>query len=206
MRVKICGMTHPEDVAAAVKAGADAVGFIVYHGSKRFVPLDRASALASAVPPYVQRVAVTVNASHADLEAIRATAQFDWIQLHGDETPEACRDLAAKGFRIMKALGLPRALSAPPPAQYGVPAFLLDKASAAYGGTGEAFDWNLAAAFQQEAGVPCVLSGGLTPENVVQAIRTVHPYAVDVCSGVEASPGRKDHGKLLEFIRLCRSN
>jgi phosphoribosylanthranilate isomerase len=206
MRVKICGMTHAEDVAAAVEAGADAVGFILYHRSKRFVSLDEAVELARHVPPYVQRVAVTVNASLEELAAIRASAQFDWIQLHGDESPELCRDLAARGFRILKALGLPRALPAPPAAHYGVPAFLLDKAAPEYGGTGETFDWNLAVAFQNEAGVPCVLSGGLTPENVVQAIGTVHPYAVDVCSGVESVPGRKDHAKMLKFITLCRSN
>lgn len=206
MRVKICGMTHAEDVAAAVEAGADAVGFILYHRSKRFISLDQAVELARRVPPYVQRIAVTVNASLEELAAIRASAQFDWIQLHGDESPELCRDLAAKGFRILKALGLPRALSAAPLAHYGVPAFLLDKAAAEYGGTGETFDWNLAVAFQKEAGVPCVLSGGLTPENVVQAIATVHPYAVDVCSGVESVPGRKDHSKMQKFITLCRSN
>jgi len=201
MRVKICGITNRDDAFHAVESGADALGFILYPGSKRHIPAERAWEIASGLPPFVQRVAVVVNATAGELEAIREAAPFDLWQLHGGESAEFCRGL--KGFRLVKALGFPQQQKIDP-AEYPVEAFLLDKASPQHGGTGESFDWDLGREFVKTAGKPCILSGGLTPENVVQAIQTVQPYAVDVCSGVEARPGQKDHRKVEEFIALCR--
>jgi len=202
MRVKICGITNREDALQAVDAGADALGFILYPGSKRYISPEKAWAIAAELPPFVQRVAVAVNASVHELEAWRHSAPFDLWQLHGDESMEFCRGL--KGFRLIKALGFPVQQQITPEV-YSVSAFLLDKASPQHGGTGESFDWILGRDFVRTSGKPCILSGGLTPENVVQAIQTVRPYAVDVCSGVEAKPGLKDHRKVEEFIALCQT-
>jgi phosphoribosylanthranilate isomerase len=147
---------------------------------------------------------VVVDAGAAELEAWKKIAPFDLWQLHGQESAEFCREVKDRGFRVIKALGFPLRQKISPEA-YPVAAFLLDKASPQHGGTGESFDWSLGSGFVKTAGKPCILSGGLTPENVVQAIQTVQPYAVDVCSGVEAQPGRKDRRKVEEFIALCRT-
>lgn len=204
MRVKICGITNREDALHAVEAGADALGFILFPGSKRFITPEKAWAIAADLPPFVQRVGVVVDAGDAELELWRKASPFDLWQLHGQESPEFCRGLKGRGFRVVKALGFPLREKILPES-YPVAAFLLDKASPRHGGTGESFDWTLGSAFARAAGKPCILSGGLTPENVVQAIQTMQPYAVDVCSGVEAQPGRKDRRKVEEFISLCRT-
>ena len=205
VRVKICGITSAADAIAAADAGADALGFILYPKSKRYVAPEKIRGLVENLPPYVQRVAVTVNAAPEEIAAMEKLAAFDVWQLHGDETPEAVRALQPR--RLVKALHLPLGAGHPPAEAYAVDALLLDTPSAEYGGTGKTFDWKLAAEFRARAPKPVILSGGLTPENVAEAIRVVQPYAVDVSSGVEADgvAGKKDHAKLRDFIQACKA-
>jgi phosphoribosylanthranilate isomerase len=205
VRVKICGITSAADALAAAEAGADALGFILYPKSKRHVAPEKVRALVEELPPYVQRVAVTVNAAPEEIAAMEKLAVFDVWQLHGDETPESVRSLRPR--RLVKALHLPLQAGHPRAEAYAVDALLLDTPSPEYGGTGKTFDWKLAAEFRAQAPKPLILSGGLTPENVAEAIGLVQPYAVDVSSGVEANgaPGKKDHAKLRDFIQACKA-
>jgi phosphoribosylanthranilate isomerase len=205
MRVKICGITNLEDALAAIAAGADALGFILYEKSKRFIPMEAAIQIVEQLPPFVQTVAVTVNATKefTNLGWRKQLKTFNVAQLHGAESPAHVRAVG-KYLPVIKAFPADRAhLIAP--AHYDVSAFLIDTPSQAYGGTGLIFDWDFAVAFMERTAKPLILSGGLNPENVAKAIEKVQPYAVDVSSGVEASPGRKDHAKLRDFIQICKS-
>ena len=204
MRVKICGITNLEDAEAAIAAGADALGFILYEKSKRFIAIEKALEIVEALPPFVQTVAVTVDATRefSNLGYRKQLKQFNVAQLHGHETPVHCRAVS-KYLPVIKALAADQALAIPPE-NYPVSAFLLDTPSPDHGGTGRAFDWDLAIAFKKRTQKPLILSGGLNPENVARAIEAVHPYAVDVSSGVESAPGRKDHAKLRDFIQICK--
>jgi phosphoribosylanthranilate isomerase len=204
MRVKICGITNLDDAKAAVDAGADALGFILYPASKRFIPIERAMEIVEELPPFVQTVAVTVNANKefTDLGWRKKLKHFGLAQLHGQESPVHVKAVS-KYLPVIKVFPADRAAEVGP-AAYAVSAFLLDTPSADHGGTGRIFDWSLALAFKQRTTKPLILSGGLNPENVAKAVETVHPYAVDVSSGVESSPGKKDHAKLRDFIRICK--
>jgi phosphoribosylanthranilate isomerase len=203
VRIKICGITNLDDALAAVEAGADALGFILYEKSKRFIAIERAIAMVEALPPFVTTVAVTVDAvrEFTNLGYRKQLKQFNVAQLHGHESPAHCRAVS-KYLPVIKALP---ADSRENPDHFPVNAFLLDTPSPEHGGTGRTFDWDLAVAFKKRTERPVILSGGLTPENVAEAIRAVQPYAVDVSSGVESAPGRKDHAKLRDFIRQCKS-
>jgi phosphoribosylanthranilate isomerase len=202
MRVKICGITNEADAIAAIAAGADALGFILYPKSPRFVEPKAVAQFSGQLPPFVQRVGVTVDCNRAQIVAIEAQAAFDVWQLHGDETPAQCAALGKR--RLIKALRLTSGMI-PDVKNYAVSAFLLDTPSANYGGSGKPFDWSLAVRFKESTRIPVILSGGLTPENIAEAARMVQPYAVDVSSGVESSPGKKDHAKLKDFIQICKS-
>lgn len=206
MRVKICGITHLEDAEAAIAAGADALGFILYEKSKRFIPIEKAIEIVEALPPFVTTVAVTVNATRefSNLGWRKQLKHFNVAQLHGQESPVHCRAVG-KYLPVIKVFPADQA-AAVAPRDYPVSAFMLDTPSKDHGGTGVAFDWDLAVAFKKRLSKPLILSGGLNPENVANAIKSVQPYAVDVSSGVEASPGKKDHAKLRDFIRLCKSS
>jgi len=205
MRVKICGLTNREDAEAAVAAGADALGFILYEKSKRFIAIQDAIRIAAMLPPFVQTVAVTVNAmkEFTNLGWRKQLKNFNLAQLHGEESPVHVKAVS-KYLPVIKVFPADKAKTIDPK-QYFVSAFMLDTPAQERGGTGRVFDWNLAVEFQKRITKPLILSGGLTPENVAKAIETVHPYAVDVNSGVEASPGRKDHAKLRDFIQICKS-
>jgi phosphoribosylanthranilate isomerase len=205
VRVKICGITHLEDAEAAIAAGADALGFILYEKSKRFIAIEKAIEIVKKLPPFVQSVAVTVDATRefSNLGWRKQLKHFNLAQLHGHESPVHCRAVG-KYLPVIKALPADQALAIPPE-NYPVTAFLIDTPSPDHGGTGRAFDWDLAVEFKKRTNKPVILSGGLNPENVASALEAVHPYAVDVSSGVESSPGRKDHGKLRDFIRICKS-
>jgi phosphoribosylanthranilate isomerase len=272
VRIKICGITNRDDAEAAVAAGADALGFILYEKSRRFIRIEDAIRIVESLPPFVQTVAVTVNAmkEFTNLGWRKQLKNFNLAQLHGEESPghvkavskylpvikvlpavpriaapvntapvlehaikttqkvRGAREELAKSLgrepsldEVTREMGLPRDPLHPAvqlmqdPGANGhmrigdydaiVSAFMLDTPSAERGGTGRPFDWNLAVEFKKRISRPLILSGGLSPENVAKAIETVQPYAVDVSSGVEASPGRKDHAKLREFIRLCKS-
>jgi len=205
VRIKICGITNREDAEAAVAAGADALGFILYEKSKRFIPIEEAIKITKELPPFVQTVAVTVNATKefSNLGWRKLLRNFGVAQLHGNESPVHCKAVG-KYLPIIKVFAADEeALSAP--ANYQVAAFLLDTPSEGYGGTGKTFDWGLALEFKKRTSKPLILSGGLNPENVAKAVETVHPYAVDASSGLEASPGKKDHAKLRDFIQICKS-
>jgi phosphoribosylanthranilate isomerase len=205
VRVKICGITHLGDAEAAVAAGADALGFILFEKSKRFISIENAIRIVEMLPPFVTTVAVTVNATKefTNLGWRKQLKQFGVAQLHGEETPVHVKAVS-KYLPVIKVFPADQARSLTL-GQYEVSAFMLDTPSAARGGTGQVFDWNLAVEFQKRTAKPLVLSGGLNPENVAKAIEAVHPYGVDVASGVEASPGRKDHAKLRDFIQICKS-
>ena len=204
IRVKICGITNLPDAEAAIAAGADALGFILYAPSKRFITIEDAIRIVEQLPPFVQTVAVTVNATKefTNLGWRKQLKQFGIAQLHGEESPIHVKAVS-KYLPVIKVFPADQAASVTP-AQYDVSAFMLDTPSKDHGGTGISFDWNLALEFKKRTTKPLILSGGLNPENVAKAIELVQPYAVDVASGVEASPGKKDHAKLRDFIQICK--
>ncbi len=196
-RVKICGITRIEDLRAACDAGADAVGFVFYDKSPRCVSIEAAAALVRAVPPFVQTVGLFVNAEPARVESVLAAAPLDLLQFHGDETPQACARYGRpwiKAIRVTPETDLLEC-AADFEAARGL---LLDAfVPGVPGGTGERFDWSLIPAGLP---LPVVLSGGLDPDNVAEAVRRVRPWAVDVSSGVEASKGIKDAHKVARFV------
>ncbi len=199
-RVKICGITNLDDALAAIDAGADALGFVFYEKSPRNVNPMQASAIIAKLPPFVQTVGLFVN---EEAERVNWTADFcglDLIQLHGDEEPDYCPEIRR---RVIKAFRVKDAASLISLRRYSVAGCLLDAWSpAAPGGTGETFNWDLAR--EAAACGPLILAGGLTPDNVRRAVEQVRPYAVDVSSGVEAAPGKKDPEKVKEFIRRAK--
>ncbi len=202
VRIKICGITNLIDARLSADLGAHALGFIFYPKSPRSVRPDAARAIIDNLPPFVMTVGVFVDEEAAVVRQIAEIAELDWIQLHGKESPEYCRSLGRrviKGFRIRDT----NSLSLLPDYRESVQAFLLDtyKAGTA-GGTGKTFDWTLAR--QAKESGPIILAGGLTPANVAQAIKVAQLAAVDVASGVEAAPGRKDPEKLQNFIETVK--
>ncbi len=201
-RVKICGITNLADARAAIEAGADALGLNFYEQSPRFLTVDAAAGISKQLPPFVMRVGVFVNAPEALVLRAIADCGLSFLQFHGDEPPEFC---AQFGLMSMKAFRIRDAASLSELPKYQTDAWLLDAYSPeARGGTGEKFNWNLA--FEaQKLGKPIFLAGGLTPENVAEAVRKVRPFGVDVASGVENAPGKKDHQKIKDFIAAVRS-
>jgi phosphoribosylanthranilate isomerase len=200
-RVKICGITSQPDAAAACSAGADAIGLVFYSRSPRHVSIELASAIALAVPPFVSRVALFKDASTEEVEAVLACVEIDLLQFHGSEDPAYCRSF---GRPYIKALGLKgvadiAAAIADGERDYAeARALLLDgHAPGEAGGSGESLDWSSLARTDK----PLILAGGLDPDNVRRAIELARPYAVDVSSGVEASPGIKDAAKINAFLR-----
>lgn len=199
-RIKICGITNLDDALCAVAAGADALGFVFYEKSPRYVLPEKVREIISALPPFVTTVGLFVNATPETINQTILTSGLAVIQLHGDEAPEACRK---NRYPVIKAVRVKNADSLVGIDNYHVSALLLDAWSdQQYGGTGEIFNWQLAK--KLTGSLPLILAGGLTPDNVAEAIRVVNPYAVDVSSGVEESPGRKDHNKVREFIQQVR--
>ncbi len=198
--VKICGLTDRADALHATGCGADAVGLVFYAGSPRCVTPEIAREICAALPPFVTRVGLFVNEASQKVHETAAYCGLDVVQLHGDETPELS-DYSP--LRTIKALRIKDAASLNGHADYEVSTLLLDAwVPDAYGGTGECFNWDLAAAVAAERSV--ILAGGLTPTNVAAAIAKVKPYAVDVSSGVEQFPGKKDHAKVAAFIRAAK--
>jgi phosphoribosylanthranilate isomerase len=204
-RVKICGMTRVEDVQAAAQAGADAIGLVFYPPSPRFLSLDWARQLAGEVPPFVSTVALFVNPTAAEVYSVVERVKPAMLQFHGEEAPEFCHQF---GVPYLKACRVKSGVS--PGVDLlkylrpfsGAAGWLLDSHVAEYGGVGESFDWSLVPA---ERIRPLVLSGGLTRDNVREAVRRVRPWAVDVSSGVEVSKGIKDAAKIAAFIAEVRN-
>jgi phosphoribosylanthranilate isomerase len=202
VRVKICGITHPDDALAAVRAGADALGFVFCETSVRCVQPEVAARIVQMLPPFVAKVGLFVDASEEFVRSVIARCGFDTVQFHGDESPEFCKKFAVK---VIKAFRMrdERSLAALP--NYAADAYLLDSyVPGKPGGTGEQFNWDLAVRAKR-VGRPIVLAGGLNSENVGQAVRQVQPYAVDVSSGVELKPGRKDHARMAIFIDAAKA-
>jgi len=206
VRVKICGLTNEDDARAAIDLGADALGFNLWPGSKRYVDLDRASAWIRGLPTLVTRVAVLVNFPLDEARRIAAHPAIDSVQFHGDEDESYCAQFAVGGSPFIKAIRVRDAASFDNADGFSTPSVLLDAdAGAAYGGTGCQLDPALAAeATSRFPGLKVVLAGGLKPENVAEAVRLANPYAVDVASGVESAPGRKDYAKMSRFLAAIR--
>jgi len=205
IRVKICGITNLEDAIMAVEAGADALGFVFFRGSPRFISPEQAAAVIRHLPPFVQTVGLFVNEEPDTVNSIAERCGLDLVQLHGEETPDYC---GAIRRRVIKAFRVKDASSLDDLPNYRVAAPLLDAWSpAAHGGTGTTFNWEIAA--RAAASRSIILAGGLTPENVAGAIAAVRPYAVDVSSGVESGPGKKDAARVRAFVcavRQCADN
>ena len=196
VRVKICGITTVDDALMAVAAGADAIGLVFYDKSPRALLPEQAAAIVRALPPFIQAVGLFVNADIAIVNATADACRLDIVQLHGEEPPEFC-GLVER--RVIKAFRVRDEASLEPMRNYRIAGFLLDAWSPhAHGGTGATFNWELARAAATHG--PIILAGGLTPGNVRTAVDIVAPYGVDVSSGVESAPGRKDPEKVREFI------
>ena len=199
VRIKICGVTRLEDALLASRLGADALGFNFWPRSKRHVTAAAARQIIARLPPFVTPVGVFVNQPEGEMRAIAAETGIQVFQLHGDEPPELCSRLP---LPVVKAVPVDQVSTLSKLLSYEVQAFLLDTPSRGYGGTGRPFDWSLAEGVSEAA--PVILAGGLTPENVADAVRAVRPWAVDVASGVESSPGVKDADRMLRFVTAVR--
>jgi phosphoribosylanthranilate isomerase len=201
VKVKICGITSAADAEAAVQAGADALGLMFFPGSKRHISLETAQDIARRLPPYIIRTGVFADPNPSDVFAAIQLCQLNVAQFHGGETPEFCLQF---GIMTMKAFRVQNADSLPAMSAFHTDAFLLDSHVAGQpGGTGETFNWDLALE-AKKFGKPIFLAGGLTPQNVAEAVRKVGPFGVDVSSGVEQSPGKKDAKKMQDFIAAVR--
>ncbi len=199
-RIKICGITNIEDALLASNLGADALGFIFYPESKRFIEPERAGEIISSLPPFITTVGVFVNQGLDEINSVRDKTGIGLVQLHGDESPEFCAELP---FNAVKALRIKEPSDIARVELYPQEAILFDKYSDdAYGGTGESFTWDWLQDLKTTKSI--ILSGGLTPDNVGEAIGKVSPYAVDVSSGVEGSPGNKNADKMRQFIQAVR--
>ncbi len=199
-RVKICGITSAEDALAAVEAGADALGFVFAPGTPRLVPPETAERIVAGLPPFVTAVGVFVDQPLEEVLRIAARCNLQAVQLHGDEPEAFSRRIPLKVIKALRVRDVPDLRLIP---TYPAHAFLLDAfVEGQAGGTGALISWDLAVHAKGHA--PIILSGGLRPETVGLAVRRVRPYGVDVSSGVEAGPGRKDHQKVREFIAAVR--
>lgn len=210
-RIKICGLTREEDVLAAVEAGADALGFVFYPESPRYVSPNRAARLVALLPPFVTAVGLFVNETPGTVAQTAQAVRLSLLQFHGDETPSSCHMAAvASELPFIRAFRVKPETTAVDLIKYNdvyrnaSPLFrglLLDVWSEAYGGAGKVFDWSIVS---EETAHQAVLSGGLNAQNAAGAVRQLRPYAVDVSSGVEASKGIKDAGKIRAFIDAVR--
>jgi phosphoribosylanthranilate isomerase len=199
-RIKICGITRTADARAAAAAGADAIGLVFYPPSPRFLSAERAREIRDALPPFVQTVALFVNADAAQVSQVIGSVHPAMLQFHGEESPEFCRQF---GLPYVKACRVKQGV---PALEYlrpfsGAAAWLFDSHVPEYGGVGERFDWSLVPATDK----PVILSGGLSQANVAEAVRRVRPWGVDVSSGVESAKGIKDAGKIAAFIAEVRN-
>jgi phosphoribosylanthranilate isomerase len=206
VRVKICGLTRAEDAAAAVEAGADALGFNFWPGSKRALDFAEAAGWIAEVPARAVRIAVVVNPAEKLLRTLADSGLFDAVQFHGDESPAFCADCGLPWLRAFRGRG--GAGQGGTPEEYATPWWLFDAAAPGgiYGGTGHRADWeSVAGIVRQHPSRGLFLAGGLTPENVGPAIRSVRPFGVDVAGGVESAPGVKDPTRMRAFVQAARA-
>jgi phosphoribosylanthranilate isomerase len=205
--VKICGITNEEDAVAAIEAGADALGFNIVPRSKRYVDLDSAANWVAKLPRETWKVAVTADPDWEDACRIGQLPFIDALQLHGNESQAFCRRLRDAGFPFAKAVPVTGSKSLADLPDYFTDTMILDsKTGEGFGGTGKTFPWKFAPEFvRHHPKINVILAGGLNPENVTEAVRLVKPRGVDVTSGVEAAPGRKNSGLVRAFIDAARS-
>ncbi len=204
VRVKVCGVTNLEDALVAVAAGADALGFNFWPRSSRWVDPARAANIIEQLPPFVTAVGVFVDEPRSKLERLARASRLRAVQLHGEESPQEVDALARCGLTVLKALRVGRGFRPGELQKFSeADAFLLDTdVPGRRGGTGSTFNWRVARQAGRYGRI--FLAGGLTVENVAEAIEQARPYGVDVCSGVERKPGVKDHARLREFVRRAK--
>ncbi|MBN2457365.1 MAG: phosphoribosylanthranilate isomerase [Sedimentisphaerales bacterium] len=196
VKVKICGITNYEDASAAVDMGADLLGFNFYSGSPRFVSTDKAVEIIGRLPGFVDIAGVFVNSSFKQIKNMISACQLNWVQLHGDETPRFCQSLRWLNVKTIKAIRVRDENDINKAEDYFTDAILLDAFNPdKYGGTGVTFDWNIVG----HIGKRIFLAGGINPDNAVDAVN-LGVYGIDVCSGVEAEPGRKNHKKMKKLF------
>lgn len=195
-KVKICGITNAKDALAAVEMGADLLGFNFYPKSKRYITSEKALKIINKLPTFVDTVGVFVNASVDEIKNITEQGFLNWVQLHGDETPEFCDSLQWLNARTIKAIRVRSADQIKEIQQYYTDAVLLDAFTPKeYGGTGKTFDWKLIGHLAKRV----FIAGGINPDNAAAAIE-IGVYGIDICSGIEASPGKKDHKKMKQLF------
>jgi phosphoribosylanthranilate isomerase len=200
-KVKICGITNYEDAAAAMDMGADILGFNFYLKSPRYIHPEKVVQIIHKLPAFVDIAGVFVNSSLEETREIASTCQLDWAQLHGDETPEFCRWLAYDSVKTMKAIRVKDASVLKEVSSYATDAVVLDAYDPSrYGGTGMTFDWNI---LLGDVTRRVFLAGGINPDNALAAVE-LGVYGIDVCSGVEAKPGKKDHKKMQQLFDNIR--
>lgn len=197
--IKICGITEVDDAVKIAELGINALGFIFYPKSERYISPDKAKEIIDCLPPFINTVGVFVNEKRESVIDVLNRCPIDILQFHGDETPEYCRQFdrrIIKAFRVNKDFSFDGFLKFP------ASAFLLDSlVTGEYGGTGVVFDWDVAVKAKKYGKI--ILSGGLNPENLSSAIAKVNPYGVDISSGVEIKPGKKDISKVKEIVKIC---
>ena len=202
VRVKICGITNPQDASMAVEMGVDALGFVFAPSPRQITP-EKARNIIRSIPPFVQMIGVFVDKDHATMRRIIHFCGLDLVQLHGDESPEICHKFMPTAIKVFR-LRDESSLQSIKPYCGKVRALLFDTYSEARrGGTGETFDWGLAIK-AKEFEIPTILSGGLNPDNISEAISLVKPYAVDVNSGIEDRPGKKNYFLMKELMETIR--
>ena len=200
VKVKICGITSLEDARKAMELGADLLGFNFYEKSPRYLSIKQAAEIAEQLPAYIQLAGIFVNADQDFIRQAIRSCHLEWVQLHGDEDPEFCNDLRSDSIKVIKALRVKDRADIDRARLYTTDAILLDAYHPdAYGGTGLAFDWKLI----EHSPSRIFLAGGINPDNAAQAAE-LGVYAIDICSGVEASPGKKDYQKLRTLFENIR--
>ncbi len=200
VKVKICGITNYEDAVAALDMGADLLGFNFYPKSPRFIQADKAAEIISKLPGFVDTVGVFVNAPIEQIHKTRSLCHLDWVQLHGDEDPAFCQQFLSHSVKTMKAIRVKDQSDIEQAEKYFTDAVLLDAFDPAkYGGTGLTFDWNVIG----HMGKRIFLAGGINPDNAADAVK-LGVYGIDVCSGIEAEPGKKDHEKMKKLFDNIR--
>jgi phosphoribosylanthranilate isomerase len=205
VQIKICGITIVEDALACAAMGADAIGLVFYPKSPRYVSMDQAAMISSVLPPAIARVGVFVNESYETIISAVSACGLSAVQLHGQEPPELVKKLSNHNFNVIKCLYLKGSPAIDAAASYNTGSFLLEcSAGKLPGGNAMTWDWSGAREFAQNH--PTIIAGGLNPENIAEAIRAALPDAVDVSSGVEALPGRKDRNMVRDFINAVHLN
>jgi phosphoribosylanthranilate isomerase len=201
-KVKICGITNIGDALGSIDAGCDALGFVFYKKSLRYISPDRAVEIIKQLPPHIIKIGIFVNAKEKTIKHIARICDLDILQFHGNESPEFCRRF--NGYKIIKAFRINKNLDLEKILRYKVFAYLFDTlVESKFGGTGKKFNWKLVRHID-DLKSPVFLSGGLNAENVKEAVEAVQPHWVDVSSSVEIKPGKKDHKKVRKFIKRAK--